>query len=97
VATGGQSSEPDLGLGLISDSSVLIYLERNLQNLGKIVTGREEESCGIPPIPFYPEPGNTLLPLPHSPLWRIRFYDQLGRKVEILEEGIPEIGLIERE
>jgi tRNA(fMet)-specific endonuclease VapC len=34
-------------MGLIFDSSVLIYLERNLQNIQKIISGREEEPYGI--------------------------------------------------
>jgi tRNA(fMet)-specific endonuclease VapC len=34
-------------MGLIFDSSILIYLERNLQNIEKIISGREEEPYGI--------------------------------------------------
>ena len=34
-------------MGLIFDSSVLIYLERNLQNIEKITSEREEEPYGI--------------------------------------------------
>ena len=34
-------------MGLIFDSSVLIYLERNLQNVEKIIAGKEEEPYGI--------------------------------------------------
>ena len=34
-------------MGLIFDSSVLIYLERNLQNIEKIISEREEEPYGI--------------------------------------------------
>ena len=34
-------------MGLIFDSSVLIYLERNLQNIEKIISDREEEPYGI--------------------------------------------------
>ena len=34
-------------MGLIFDSSVLIYLERNLQNVEKIIAGKEEELYGI--------------------------------------------------
>jgi tRNA(fMet)-specific endonuclease VapC len=34
-------------MGLIFDSSVLIYLERNLQNVEKLISAREEEPFGI--------------------------------------------------
>ena len=34
-------------MGLIFDSSVLIYLERNLQDVEKIIAGKEEEPYGI--------------------------------------------------
>jgi tRNA(fMet)-specific endonuclease VapC len=34
-------------MGLIFDSSILIYLERNLQKIEKIISGREEEPYGI--------------------------------------------------
>ena len=34
-------------MGLIFDSSVLICLERNLQNVEKIIAGKEEEPYGI--------------------------------------------------
>jgi tRNA(fMet)-specific endonuclease VapC len=34
-------------MGLIFDSSVLIYLERNLQNAEEIIAGREDEPYGI--------------------------------------------------
>jgi tRNA(fMet)-specific endonuclease VapC len=34
-------------MGLIFDSSVLIYLERNLQQVEKIISGREDEPYGI--------------------------------------------------
>jgi len=34
-------------MGVIFDSSVLVYLERNLQQVEKIITGRENEPFGI--------------------------------------------------
>lgn len=34
-------------MGIIFDSSVLIYLERNLQQVEKIIAGRENEPFGI--------------------------------------------------
>jgi len=34
-------------MGLIFDSSVLIYLERNLQAVEKVIAGKEEEPYGI--------------------------------------------------
>ena len=34
-------------MGVIFDSSVLVYLERNLQQVEKILTGRENEPFGI--------------------------------------------------
>jgi len=34
-------------MGLVFDSSVLIYLERNLQEIERIIAGREEEAYGI--------------------------------------------------
>jgi len=34
-------------MGVIFDSSVLVYLERNLQQVEKIIAGREDEPFGI--------------------------------------------------
>jgi tRNA(fMet)-specific endonuclease VapC len=34
-------------MGLIFDSSVLIYLERNLRQIEKVISGREDEPYGI--------------------------------------------------
>lgn len=34
-------------MGVIFDSSVLVHLERNLQQVEKVITGRENEPFGI--------------------------------------------------
>lgn len=40
-------------MGVIFDSSALVYLERNLQQVEKIIAGRENEPFGISVITVF--------------------------------------------